>query len=124
MRFSNIALAYFVIAAMMWGGGAINWDDSGLAKLMLTNDEEDGLKASPAVSGAIEGINSNSGLIGTLGGGLLIIWDVLIMIIGATFWPVTVLIGKDTPLEVVVALGGSLTFAFLMAFIRLMRRSA
>lgn len=122
MRFSNVAMAYFVIGAVMFGAGVIDYDRSGLAQIMFTNSGDE-LNTNSTVASGIENIKGNTGLIGTLGGGLLLVWDLLILFIGAAFWPVTVLLSVGAPTRVTLLLGGTFVIAFIAAFIRLLRRS-
>lgn len=123
MRFDTIVLAYFVIAAMMWGGGVLDYEETGMTQLMITNNES-GVGANPAIQNQVEQIEGNSGLIGTLGGGILLVWDLFIQFLGAMLWPITGLNAVGAPPVVTVALGGPFFLAFVITIIVLLMRRA
>jgi len=122
-RFSAILLAYFVIGAVMWGGGAIVWADSGVGGLIITDPADGDVNRETG-----EQLEQSSGpienAITSFGAPLLAIWNLLVKFIGYLFWPITVLQSANAPPRVVVLLGGSFTVVFLGAVIRLIRRSA
>jgi len=123
-RFSDMLLAYFVIGAVMWGGGAIAWQDSGVGGLII-KDTTDGVSVNENTSQQLE---RSGGPIReaakSMGGPILAIWNFVAQFIGYLFWPVTVLQTANAPPRVVVLLGGSLSTMFLGAIVRLIRRSA
>jgi len=122
-RFGEILLAYFVIGAVMWGGGAIQWDQSGVGGLIF-DDAADGEVNRDTGEQLERSAGPIENAITSFGAPLLAIWNVVVKIIGYLFWPITVLQSNNAPPRVVVLLGGSFTMVFLGAVIRLIRRSA
>lgn len=124
MRFQTIILGYFLIGALMWGGGVIQWDDSGVGGLIIEQNNgnveanEDTAQSVRESGGAIqEAVNS-------FAGPLAAIWNFVAKFIGYLFWPITTLQSVNAPPRIVVLLGGGLTMAFIGAFIRLFKGSA
>lgn len=127
MRFTNILMAYFVIGVVMWGGGAIVWDDAGVGQFFINDPTGD---TADQVVNAETGTKLNNlggpitQVVGqTIGGGLIATWNLLVGVIGFVFWPTTVLLSVNAPPSVVL-LGTSLTVAFFGAIMRLVRGSA
>lgn len=124
MRFQNLILAYFLVGAMMWGGGAIQWDDTGVATLIVSVDngdvdaQEDTKDDAEKMGGPIQ-----EGLQSVGGGALLAVWNFVVKFLGFLFWPVLATQTIGSPTRVVVLVGGGLTTAFLGAIIRLVRTS-
>lgn len=123
MRFTNILLAYFMIGAIMWAGGAIAWDDAGVGGLFIDTAEDPDVNESTSTQ-----IREAGGPIqeaaGSTAVGLIAIWNLLVKLLGFLFWPITVLLSVNAPPRVVVVLGGSFCVAFYGALIRVIRRSA
>ncbi|QLD84607.1 hypothetical protein HWV23_02690 [Natronomonas halophila] len=126
MRFSNVIMAYFVIGAVMWGGGAIAWTDAGVAELFVDNPDGDEASANSETAQALEEISGPiKQAASTIGGaGLLAVLGLLTSLFGYLFWPLTTLIGLGAPLEISLLFGGSLTCAFYVSLIRVIRGSA
>lgn len=122
MRLSDAVVAYLIIGAVMWGGGVISWENSGMTTVMLSQTDA-GIAPDASMSESVENINPTQGLLESLGGPLLIVWDLIIKFIGMLFWPVTVLLSVGAPPEVVVLGGGPFATAFIMGVIRLVRTS-
>ena len=123
-RFAAVLLAYFVTGAVMWGGGAIVWDDTGVGGLIIKSAADD-VEVNENTSQQLE---RSGGPIreaaATLGGPILAIWNFIVKFIGYMFWPVTVLQSVSAPPRIIVLGGGSLSVMFLGSVIRLIRRSA
>ena len=127
-RFSSILIVYFLIGAVMWGGGAIGWDDAGVGQFIIddpshiNNPDETGVnnEASGALSKLADPIQN---VIGTIGGGLIATWNLMARFIAYLFWPVTVMQSVNAPKRVVV-LSGALVIAFFGGFLRTIRTSA
>lgn len=126
MRFGHVVMAYFVIGAVLWGGGAIAWNDSGVTHLVVTgadnstnistNDQtKDELESS---GGPIQEAASSIG-----GGALIAIWKLITGLLGFMFWPVATLINTNAPPTVVVLLGGVPTLAFYLGVMNVFMRS-
>jgi hypothetical protein len=123
-RFAAVMLAYFLIGAVMWGGGVITWNETGIGG-MIIEDTANGVSVNENTSQTLE---QSGGPIrqaaATMGGPILAIWNFIVQFIGFLFWPVTVLQSVSAPPRAVVTAGGALTVMFLGAVIRLIRRSA
>lgn len=122
-RFGSIIMVYFVIGAVMWGGGAIAWSESGIGQLVVTDPQAG--EVNEDLSGDLE--NSGGPLrqaAQNFGGPVLAIWNIVVKFIGYLFWPVTVLQSVNAPPRLVVLLGGTPTLAFLGGILRLITRSA
>ena len=127
VRFSQIALAYFVIGAVMWGGGVVAWQDSGIGTLFVddpsangqtqvNSDTADDLEGA---GGPIQEAASSAGI----GGGLLAVWNMLIQFIAFLFWPITTFDGANAPATITVIFGGTPTVAFFLGALRVLRES-
>lgn len=125
VRFSSILIAYFVVGAVMWGGGVISWDNAGIGSYIIDDPtaEEDQLS-----NDAVNDLKNLGGpignIVGTLGGGLVAVWSIMSKFIGFLFWPITVLLATGAPPRVVVLGGGTLSIAFIASFLRTVRGSA
>lgn len=125
MRFGNILLAYFVIGAIMWGGGLVSWDKAGVGHLIVKNPSNGDVQVNNNTSeqlGKLGGPIQTA--VGEFGGGLIAIWSILKSLIGYLFWPIIVLKVVNAPPRVIVLGGGIYVVAFFSAALRLVRRSA
>lgn len=112
MRLQNIILAYFLIGATMWAGGAIGWDEAGIGQEFA---DVAGADVDVNESQA-EDLDNSGGVLQevteSLVGGLAAGFGLLSTIIGYLFWPITVLTKVSAPVEAVVLLGGVPTVSF------------
>lgn len=126
MRFGNLVMAYFLIGGLFWGAGLITWDDSGVGSIFINDPAGDEDAVNEETAGALEraggAIRQAAAAVG--GAGLLAIWDFLAGLTGFLFWPISVLIKLNSPAEIVVMFGGTLTAAFYVGLLRLVRGSA
>lgn len=123
MRFSHIVLAYFVMATVLWGGGAIAWSETGVAPLIIDDPQTGEINEQTANQLEQTGgpIQEAAGAVS--GTGLLAAWNLLVKFISSLFWPVVTLQGLGSPPRVWVTLGGIPTFAFFASLITLIRSS-
>lgn len=127
IRLSNLLVIYFCMGAVVWGGGAINWDQTGLSQYFLEDATDNSpVEVNDSVQSEVEGIKGPSLLaqVGAFGGPLVLIWDFLIKLVAVMFWPVTMSVSFNAPPEVVVLLGGGVSVMFVAAFLVFVRRSA
>lgn len=124
MQFSNLIMAYFVIGAVMWGGGAIDYQESGVAAFFVDNNSGD-------VAGSEQAESNLSGIGGAIqsvvdmfAGPLIIIWNLVVGLTAFMHWPIVVLEGNNAPPSVTVLLGGGFVVGFYMSLIGLVTRSA
>lgn len=126
MRFSNVIMAYFIIGAVMWGGGVIAWSDAGVGSLFIEDPDGDTVGTNSSTADALESISGPiKQAASTVGGaGLLAVLGLFVKLFSFLFWPITTLIGVGAPISVTVLFGGSLTTAFYVSLIRVVRGSA
>ena len=124
VRFSNIVLAYLIIGAVMWAGGAVAWGDSGINQFFI---EQSGDEVSPTgnaeeqLSGADSTIQN---VISSFGAPLVLIIKLIGGLISWLNWPIAVLLTVNAPPRIVLLLGGPMTAAFYLSLIRVVRTSA
>lgn len=122
-RFGNILLVYFVIGAVMWGGGAIVWSETGLNTLIIENPQTG--EVNEQTSGQLEDAGGPiREAAKTFGGPVLAIWNIVVQFIGFLFWPIVTLQSTGAPPRLTVLLGGSVSIVFLGSILRLIRNSA
>jgi hypothetical protein len=123
VQFTHIAIAYFVMGATMWAGGAIAWSDAGLGSVIVSEPTADGVNQNTS-----EQLESAGGPIqnalSTVGGSALIaVYNLVVGLVSFMFWPITVMTSNGVPARLWVPLGGSVTMAFYGGFIRMIRSS-
>jgi hypothetical protein len=124
MRFSGIIMSYFVIGAVMWGGGVIAWGDAGIGSLLVEDPQTGQINEETSTELEELGGPIKNLLNSVSGGGLVAVWSVISGILGFLFWPIDVLLSVNAPMEAVVLLGGGPTIAFYATLIRAVRGSA
>lgn len=122
VRLGEVVIAYFLIGALMWAGGVIDWQEAGVGSVFV--DPEGNATSTNASTG--EQLEQAGGPIQQAantvsGGGLLAVWGLVTSILAFLFWPVTVLQSVQAPSEIVVLVGGPLVVAFFMAIILTIR---
>lgn len=124
VRATNVILMYFIIGVVMFGGGAITWDDTGPTKYFV-NMGPDGVSPADDPASNLEGVGGAiTSLIGSYGGPVLLVWNLFAGLVSFIHWPLFVFMDAGAPPRVTVLLGGTLTVMFYMAVIRLVRTSA
>lgn len=125
VRASNIVLTYFVIGAVMFGGGGVTFDDSGLTQFFVSQDAAGGVQPDDQPENRLDGVSGViTNLVGAFGGPAILVWNLFVGLVAYVHWPLTVLIEHAAPPRVTLLLGGTLQVAFYMATIRLVRASA
>jgi hypothetical protein len=124
MRFGSIVMTYFVIGAVLWGGGVIAWTDAGVGTALVDDPEtaevnEETGRQLEDVGGPINELADT-----VTGGGLLAVWSFVRNLISFLFWPIVTLHSVGAPAEATVLLGGGLTTAFYTSIIRIFKDSA
>jgi len=124
MKFSSIILAYFIIGAVMFGGGAITYQESGVASFFV---EQDGGGFGPGqeAEDKLGGIGiAISNLLEEFIGGIQLVYNLIVGLLGFINWPIIVLVQTNAPPVAVLLIGGSFTVAFYGSVISLIRGSA
>lgn len=123
-RLNDMMLTYFVIGAVMWATGFLEWEETQLAAYFLDVAGGD-VSGKDTISANLTSMGGPIGnIVNTLGGGLLAAWKFIGNIIQFVFWPITALSETGAPIEVVVLLGGPPCVAFVGGFVLLVRGSA
>ena len=124
MQFTRIIVLYFVLGALMFGGGAVTWDNSGPTQHFI-NMGPDTVSPNDDIQDELEGVGSSiTNLIGSFGGPVLLVWNLFFGLVSFIHWPLFVFSDAGAPVEITVLLGGTLTAMFYMAVIRLVTQSA
>jgi hypothetical protein len=120
MRFTQIILAYFILGAVMWGGGVITWDQAGVGQLFVDdptsgelneNTSEDITQAGGPIQQAASSVE---------GSGLIAVWGIISRFLGFLFWPMVALRVTGAPPRVWVT-AGALCVVFFGALVMLFR---
>jgi hypothetical protein len=122
-RFGNVIMVYFIIGAVMWGGGAIVWTETGLNTLII-QDPQSGQVNENTSSQLEDAGGPIREAAQSFGGPVLAIWNIVVQFVGYLFWPVATLQSVGAPPRLTVLLGGPPSVAFLGGVIRLIRESA
>ena len=123
-RFANMVLAYFIIGTVMVGGGAIDYEEAGVAQFFI---EQDGsaFTWSSEPGGIIAGIgNTVTQIVGLAVGVVQLVYNLVFRLLTYLNWPVIVLASHNAPPMAVFLIGGSFQVAFYMSAVRLWRTSA
>ena len=124
-RFSDMIIAYLVIGAVMFGGGAISWDQSGVAQFFVSQDDDGGLSASDNTDENLTGISGAlNSVVDMVAGPILVIWDLVVGLIAYLNWPIIVLLSNNAPPMLVLLLGVPFNAGFYLSVLRLLRVSA
>lgn len=114
-QFAKVVLAYFVIGAVMWGGGAIDWQDAGLAQFFVSYNSG-GVSGSSVLGANLGSLGSTiNSVINFAIGGVMLFWNLIVGIVGYLHWPLIVLNGANAPPSVTVLLGGGFVAAFYLS---------
>lgn len=114
INYGNILVIYFVIGAVMLGGGAFEFQNVPVLNMVFANSN---LDLASSVGGQFD-------LMYALGPVLAILMAVVQFItnmIQFIHWPVTVFWEAGTPLSLTVLLGGSLTLMFYISAVNWLR---
>lgn len=125
MKFGHVLIAYFLIGGLMWAGGVIDWQDSGVPQL-VAEPTENGAAVNESTQKTVEGtggpIQEAAQAVGV--SGLFAIWELIAKLLAYLFWPITALQVVNAPTEVVVVAGGGMVVSFIAGFILLIRSGA
>lgn len=125
MNFQSVALAYFVIGAVMFGGGAVDFEEAGVTQFFLDQNEQ-GFAPAEAELGqkspqsAIQGVvGAILGIIDAITGGIVLVFNLAVSLLGYLNWPITVLLAANAPPSAVLVVGGTFTASFYLSVINL-----
>lgn len=124
-RLTRMILVYFVVGAVMFGGGAIAYEDAGIANYFVdqgpTGDAQPTGQAQEQLNGIGGALTS---IVGQFGGTAIIVWNLAVGMFSYLNWPWFVLSSNGAPFRVTLLLGGSLVVMFWTGVIILVRQSA
>ncbi|WP_136602220.1 PDDEXK family nuclease [Salinigranum halophilum] len=130
MRFSHVAIVYFMMGVVVVGAGVVPASQIGIADVFVDTDGQDVQVNSTAVGGAegTDGMLDN--LIGPVrsalntisGGALMAVWGPLSTLMGFIAWPVTTMSHLGAPF-IVQALASVFVAAFSFGVLRVFRAS-
>lgn len=124
MRFTRVILLYFVLGSVMFGGGAIDFDQAGVSGFFVEHDSGS-FAATNQTSQNLEGLGGAiSQLVGEFIGGVQLVYNLAVGLLGFLNWPIVVLSSVGAPPMAVLLIGGTFSAAFYLSIITLMRSSA
>lgn len=124
MQFTRIIVLYFVLGALMFGGGAVSWDNSGPTQYFVSQDQT-GVSADSQPREQLGGVaGAITSLLGQFGAPLILVWNLVVGLVSFLNWPIFVLVENSAPPRVTVLLGGALTVMFYGSLVRLVKSSA
>lgn len=122
-RLNAIILAYFLMGAMAWGGGALSWEKAGMGQIIIDDPGADD-PTNQATQNKLENVGGPIQQAATsISGGLVAVWNIVVSLLAYLFWPIITLKGAGAPAEVWVVGGGTPTIGFYGALIRSVRGS-
>lgn len=126
MRLSSVLMVYFLMGAVMYGGGMVGFGKAGVTELVISDVTGGQVHTNQNTSSRAEHLGGPiEQAVNTIaGGGLLAAWKFLSGVINFMFWPISALVYVDAPSRVVVLVGGAFSFAFLIGLVTVFRRGA
>jgi len=108
----------------MFGGGAISYEDAGVAGFFV--DVDDGsVGPSDSTQNELEGLGGAiSQLVGEFIGAVQLVYNLIVGLLGFLNWPILVLSSANAPPMAVLLVGGTFSAAFYLSVIRLIQSSA
>jgi hypothetical protein len=117
-----VLLAYFVMAAVMFGGGLIQAEDAQPLGLAYDEDELESGDVEPEQDQYRNTFENFISYITPLVGILVAAINFLVTVVAFINWPIFALSTAGAPLRVIVLLGGTMTAMFYMAAIAFLTR--
>lgn len=126
-RLTSVLMTYFIIGACFFGAGLVGYGSGvGVTGLVVTSVNGGNVQTNANTTSDINHLGGpiEQAINSVGGGGLLAAWKFVSGLINYTFWPISVLVNVHAPVQVVVLVGGTSAFGFLMGLIALFRRGA
>jgi len=123
VTWTNVVMAYFVIGAVMWGGGVLAWQQTGVAQAVIENPETGDVNEELSQTAQRQG-NIVDQISALAAGPIQLVFNLAGALLAYLFWPITALLVTGAPMRITVLLGGAPTLAFYLGLIRLVRTSA
>lgn len=113
---TNVVIAYLAIGGVMVGGGAIDLNQAGMVGFFVDGGDGGGVIEAGNASGQLK---SQAGVvdqvINDLGGGALILINLLFALIGFMNWPLVVMLQVNAPPMAILVLAVPLMAAFYLS---------
>lgn len=124
-RFSDMIITYLVIGAVMFGGGAVQFDDAGVANWFVERDDSGDVEAASNSSENLDGTGGAiKSVIDMVAGPILLIYNLVVGLFTYLNWPIFVLASNNAPPMMILLLGVPFSAGFYLSIIRLWRTSA
>jgi hypothetical protein len=125
LRFTQIVLAYLLIGAVVWGGGAVAYGNAGPIQYFIAQEDGADLVVASEPSGAIENTGQTiTNVISQFGGPVVLLWNFVVQVTGWLNWPLFTLMRANAPPRIIVTLGGGFTAAFWLSLAALIAQRA
>jgi hypothetical protein len=125
MQLSDVVLIYFVIGAVMVGGGAVDVGQAGIVNFFVEEDDGGNIEATGNATNQIDKTGGSISTVVSLAVGVaLLVWNMATGLFAFIHWPLVALTQANAPPMAVLLFGGSFTAAFYMAVIGTVWRSA
>jgi hypothetical protein len=120
---SSVLLVYFLIGFVLWGGGVIGYDEAGVTEMVISGVSGQGVTLNTETANDVENLNGpiEQAVNTFAGGGLLAAWKFVSGLIDFMFWPTSVPISTNAPVEVTVGMA-TLNFSFVLGMVAIFRR--
>jgi len=130
MRFSHVAVVYFMMGIIVVGTGAVPYAELGIAEVFIDVQGQDVAVNDTSITGNGDGGGMITNLIGPVknalntitGGALLAIWGPISKMSGAYAWPLVTANHLGAP-QIVVMFSGVLVASFTFGVLRVFRAS-
>lgn len=125
MQLSDVVVVYFVIGAVMVGGGQLDLADAGVTSFFVEEDDQGDLQPAGNASSQVDDTGGAISTVVSLAvGGIVLVWELALGLFNFLHWPILTLQQANAPPMAVLLLGGSFTASFYLAIIGLVWRSA
>jgi hypothetical protein len=130
MRFSHIAVIYFMMGVVVVGTGAVPYAELGIGEVFIDVQGQDVSVDDESIVGSGDGGGMITNLIGPVanalntitGGALMAVWGPISTMSGAYAWPLVTANHLDAP-RIVVMFSGVLVASFTFGILRVFRAS-
>lgn len=124
VNFGKMVLLYFVVGAVMVGGGAIQMENAGMVGEVVSADNS-GYSLADEIGDNLSASGSAISEVAQLMGGVLVILlNLITLFLGYLNWPLIVLQTNNAPPSIVLLVGGSLTAAFYVSVAKFLSRAS
>lgn len=124
-RFRQYIIAYFILGAVMMGGGAVTYQEAGVPTFFIQEPDNGTVNATQEPQDNAGGIGGMiKSVVDSFTGGLILVWELVTGLFTFMNWPIVVLQSNNAPPMATVMLGGPFTAGFYGSVIGLVKSSA